>query len=400
MTIMFFTRTSGKKKNLYARLSMNGAVTELKLHYILDNNLNKLTLFKAKVEAEITELYNTQVINNRPADPQTIKALYLSDKNVRYFMVVFKDYIKTKLKPRVVTGDLHPATFQKYQCTYNHLEDFLACRQLNDINIRMVNAEFIDDFDSFIRQFNTHNSAINLLGVIKRVLNYAKNIKGYIDSNPLDSVSLTRKKTHPTVLNWQELEQIIKKEHMIERLERVRDVFLFQCFTGLSYSDMVRTKISNLEVDVFTINRKKNNEVAVVYLYQFAKDILRKYNGALPVISNVKLNAYLKELADICGIEKKLTTHVARHTYATTINLNNGVPMEVVQQLLGHSSIKQTQHYAKLNPNSILNSCKTVDMKLQKVYNSTQLSMFLSTLDTNVNPISSHQTPSHGQEKA
>lgn len=379
MTIKFFTRSYGKKKSLYARLSLNAMVTEIKLNYILDQNQARLCIFKTNVEAELTELYNSQVVQNKPADPQTVKSLYNADKKVRYLMVVFDEYIKIKLKPRLEKGDLNNATFQKYVCTYNHLKDFLECRQLDDINIRQVNVEFIDDFDSFIRQFNAHNSAMNLLGVVKRVLNHACKIKGYIDSNPFDSVKLTRKKTSPTVLTWEELERIIKKRQMIERIEKVRDLFLFQCFTGLSYSDMVKNKVLDQNVEVFTINRKKNNEVAIVYVYEFAKMILKKYNGKLPLISNVKLNAYLKELADVCGIEKKLTTHVARHTFATTVNLNNGVPLEVVQKLLGHSTIKQTQHYAKLNTQSVLSSCKTVDEKLQKSYNKEQLSMFTST---------------------
>ena len=132
-----------------------------------------------------------------------------------------------------------------------------------------------------------------------------------------------------------------------------------------------------IEREIIKTNRQKNGEPTVTYMYQCAELILKKYNNALPVVSNQKMNAYLKEIADICNISKRLTTHVARHTYATTVNLKNGVSLQTVQKLLGHATIKQTQHYARLDDRDVKNHCKKASKRVNKLYNlGEQLSFF------------------------
>lgn len=369
MIVNFFTRKTGaQKQTLYVRLSHSQQSTEIKLDFLFEANSSRMQSYQNAVKQQLTDLFNAQLVAGSPADPKTIKHLYLSQVKVKYLLETYWDYITNKLKPRLAQKDIVFATFQKYTCTYNHLKDFLACRQLNDINIQAVDTAFVDEFDTFLRQFNAHNSTVKHLFHLKTILSYAINVKGYLLKNPFVNIKLTKKVTQVTFLEEQELLRIINKTTLNERLTKVRDIFIFQCFTGLAYADMAALKVTDIQEKFIRINRTKTDETSVIFIYDVTEQILKKYNHKLPVISNVKMNEYLKEIAILCNISKKLTTHVARHTFATTICLNNGVSLETVQKLLGHSSIKQTQHYAKLMTKSILDNCKKNNVTLNKLY--------------------------------
>ena len=148
----------------------------------------------------------------------------------------------------------------------------------------------------------------------------------------------------------------------MERLEKVRDIFLFSCFTGMAYIDVKTLGQDDIVIDTngdkwIKTTRKKTKTRSSIPLLPVADAILEKYaahpnvlmgKGLLPVLTNQKSNAYLKEIADLCGIKKNLTTHLARHTFATTVTLTNGVPIESVGRMLGHRSLKTTQIYAKV----------------------------------------------------
>lgn len=158
-------------------------------------------------------------------------------------------------------------------------------------------------------------------------------------------------------LNREELQAIENLELKIARLARVRDMFVFCCYTGLAFNDAERLSGEHLvTADGYTflkINRGKTSEESIVMVLPKAMEIIEKYEGfregrLLPMITNQRMNAYLKEIADLAGVEKNLTTHVARHTFATTISLLNGIPLEVLQKMLGHASISTTQIYAKV----------------------------------------------------
>lgn len=156
-----------------------------------------------------------------------------------------------------------------------------------------------------------------------------------------------------------------------ERLEHVRDLFIFSCFCGLAYSDVANLRQENIRKSfdgnlwIMTKRQKTNTDVNVPLL-DIPKMILKKYKGKLPdgkilpIISNQKLNAYLKEIADVCGIKKNLTFHVARHTFATTVTLANDVALQNVSKMLGHSSTRMTQHYARVLDNSIMKDMQDV----------------------------------------
>jgi site-specific recombinase XerD len=194
----------------------------------------------------------------------------------------------------------------------------------------------------------------------KIVLICVKN--GWLQKDPFTGFKLAKKEIEWPFLTEQELQTIASKQFATERLNYVRDIFLFSCYTGLAYADVKKLKRSEvgLGVDggkwIFT-KRKKTDSSTRIPLLPTSLAILKKYSDhpqcvnedkVLPVLSNQKMNTYLKEIADVCEIRKNLTFHIARHTFATTVTLSNGVPIESVSKMLGHKNLKTTQHYAKI----------------------------------------------------
>jgi integrase len=180
-------------------------------------------------------------------------------------------------------------------------------------------------------------------------------------------------------LNEDELQALATKKFNIDRLGQVRDIFLFSCYTGLAFIDAFQLTYSNVSkgVDgnqwIFSA-RQKTDTPTRIPLLPTALEILDKYKShpkcinsgkVLPVLSNQKMNSYLKEIADVCGITKTLTFHIARHTFATTVTLNNDVPIESVSKMLGHKSIKITQHYAKIIDRKVSADMQTLQKKLE-----------------------------------
>ena len=191
----------------------------------------------------------------------------------------------------------------------------------------------------------------------KRVVTYAIRNLECLSKDPFLDYPLTLKKNVTVFLTTEELQRLIS-EKLEGRLDRVRDIFVFQCFTGLAYTDMASLRKENIDLvkKVIIKSREKTHVDSVIFLSDLAHRILQKYGYALPVSSNQKFNKYLKELATLCSVDKNLTTHVARHTFATTVTLGNGVPINIVSKMLGHSSIKMTEHYAKTSTSSIIRS--------------------------------------------
>ncbi|MCR9253711.1 MAG: site-specific integrase, partial [bacterium] len=216
------------------------------------------------------------------------------------------------------------------------------------------------------------NTAMKHIERLRKMINLAIKIE-WLDKDPFAKFSPKFNRTKRGYLNEEELNNIINKEFKIERLQQVRDLFVFSCFTGLSYSEVYDLEpthiVKGIDGDTWIEGqRKKTGEFYAVPLLPHAHQIIEKYKDdvksqakgkLLPVLSNQKLNSYLKEIADLCGIEKNLTFHLARHTFATTVTLSNGVPIESVSKMLGHSSLRTTQIYAK-----VINSKISQDMKV------------------------------------
>jgi site-specific recombinase XerD len=221
-----------------------------------------------------------------------------------------------------------------------------------------------------------HNTTMKYLSNFKKIV--IKCIKnGWLQKDPFIGFNMAKREVERTALTENELEIIQSKRFSIKRLKLVRDIFLFSCYTGLAYADVQKLKRSEIMIGVdgekwiFT-KRQKTDSSSRIPILPPALEILKQYqedpqckfqDKVLPVLSNQKMNSYLKEIADACGISKNLTYHIARHTFATTVTLSNGVPIETVSKMLGHRNLKTTQHYAKILDKKISEDMKNLRLK-------------------------------------
>jgi site-specific recombinase XerD len=257
-----------------------------------------------------------------------------------------------------------PATAKRYRTSLRHTRKFLMQKyQVEDVPIRKLDYKFITDYEFWLKVTRkcNHNSAIKYLTNFRKIVNTCvKN--GWLDRDPFGGFKMAKKEVERPFLTQEELHSLTKKKFEMERLSQVRDIFLFCCYTGLAYVDIHKLTPHKIvtghdgEKWVST-KREKTDTPSRIPILPPALEILERYkkhpecvikNKVLPVPTNQKMNAYLKEIADVCGIKKYLTTHLARHTFATTVTLTNGVPIETVSKMLGHRNLRTTQHYAKI----------------------------------------------------
>jgi site-specific recombinase XerD len=228
-----------------------------------------------------------------------------------------------------------------------------------------------------VRKCN-NNTAVKYVKNFHKIINQCLS-NGWLNKDPFVNYKAKVKEVVREFLSEADIESMINKEFVSERLDLVRDIFVFSCFTGLAYIDvkqLTKTHIS-LGIDgdnwIFT-TRQKTDTASKIPLLPIAQQIVDKYenhpvclneNRLLPILSNQKMNAYLKEIADVCGINKDLTFHIARHTFATTVTLTNEVPIESVSKMLGHKNLRTTQHYAKVPDHKISNDMMILKEKFK-----------------------------------
>ena len=270
-------------------------------------------------------------------------------------------------------------TIIRFEGTVRYLKEFLKKEyKKSDINLKDIDLPFIQKFDTFLKTEKNcaQNTAITRLKQVKKIMRIAY-ANDWIQKDPFMTYRFKFEETNIEFLTQEELNSIIQKDFSIERLSIVKDIFLFQCFTGLAFSDIEQLKSEHLVKDNngslwIRKNRQKTNNMCNIPLITAAKMLLDKYvnhpdclekNVLFPVPTNQRMNSYLKEIADSCGITKKLSTHVARHTAATIVFLANKVSLENVAKILGHSNVRTTQHYAKVLDSSIMRDIQEVDKK-------------------------------------
>lgn len=278
----------------------------------------------------------------------------------RSFVEVFDLWLEDYAKSIGITTSKR--TFDKYVVVRNRLQLFIQERfNMSDMLLEDVNPKFINDFDTYIRQNYqvAHNHAMKIRQKLRTIFKMAHD-NGWVSKNPFAAVRIQYDPVEREVLTKSELATLMQTDMQIERLERVRDIFVFSCFTGLAHCDVYRLKPENIIVDDngqpwIKTSRQKTSVSVNVPLLEIPQMIIAKYKddktlqgSLLPVLSNDCTNIYLKEVATLCRIKKKLTFHVARHTFATTVALSNGVPIESVSKMLGHRNIRTTQIYAKV----------------------------------------------------
>ncbi len=285
----------------------------------------------------------------------------------RYLMELFTEH-NDRVRALIGNG-FELNTLKGYNTTKKHLTNFLQKNyKEKDIEINELNHEFITDFEFYLKSDCkcTAVSSAKYIKHLKKIVNHCLANK-WLLTNPFMNYKLKAKAKERSFLTQRELDAIVQKYFSVDRLRNVRDIFIFCCYTGLSYADVKKLKRTEISTGVdgeqwiFT-QRQKTDTASRIPLLPIAKQIIDKYqnhpvccinNLVLPVLTNQKMNSYLKEIADLCGIDKLLTFHIARHTFATTITLSNGVPIESVSKMLGHTNIQTTQHYAKILDNKI-----------------------------------------------
>jgi len=306
------------------------------------------------------------------------KALTGEDRKVFLLLKVFDEH-NEKMETLIEKKEYAEGTLTHFKTTQRHLKDFIKWKfQRDDFELNKIDYSFISDFEYYLKkEVCAHNTAMKYLGDFKKIILVAMK-RSLISKDPFMGYSLRRKDVDTEFLVEHELNAIMKKTFLTDRLNLVKDIFLFSCFTGLAYADVKKLKSSEIRIGIdgkkwLFIKRQKSTTPAPVPLLPLAIEILDKYKNhpkcvadekPLPILSNQKMNEYLKEIADLCGIQKELTYHTARHTFATTVTLNNNVPIESVSKMLGHKSLKQTQHYARILNKKVSEDMQALTSKL------------------------------------
>ena len=331
-----------------------------------------------RIKTEIQDIFNQLRSTNEDFDANTIKRKLLNIQESKGILAVFDYYVNSILAK--LNKGYSMETYKHYKSSRKRLADFINFSlKRPDISVQCIDYKFLDAFDVFIKKDfnNVQNTAWNYHKHLRRVLNLAISLD-YIDKNPYSKFKVGLDETHREILSMEELKRIEEKQIQIERLSVVRDIFVFACYTGLSFADI--SKLSDIHLQQksdgkkwIIIDRSKTNNRCRIPLLPKAKEILKRYEDypkttgksiLLPVLTNQKMNSYLKELGDICAIKKNITMHIARHTFATTVTLSNGVPIETVSKLLGHTSLKTTQIYAKVLDQKISEDMDVLEAKL------------------------------------
>jgi site-specific recombinase XerD len=329
------------------------------------DEVKSINNYLGEVRNTISNNYKQLQLKGRMLSAKAVKDLYLgAEEEVYTLSRLFIYHNETS------TTDLKWSTLKHYYVTQRYLVKFLdEQHQSSDIYLHQLDFKFVKDFEVFLRNHKPkdHQKQINNNGVMKHIIrlkkmvNLAMNLQ-WIDNDPFAAYKLKIQKVNREQLSEKELADMEKKVFAIERLDMVRDLFVFCCYTGLSYVDVINLTPGHIvagtdgEKWIRTCREKTMIPVNVPLLPQALK-ILDKYKANIrslssgrvfPVMSNQKVNSYLKEISEVCNITKNVTFHLARHTFATTVTLSNGVPIETVSKMLGHTKITTTQIYAKV----------------------------------------------------
>ncbi|MRX66247.1 site-specific integrase [Maribacter luteus] len=381
LKVLIFTRDTSnnpEKLTVYARITVNGKRAEISLkRYVSVNEWDEkkgrlhglthkarlLNSYLDEVYGEIMDTHKRLLREDKLITAQAIKARYLGqDEAHKTLMELIKYHYESQ------KNKLRPGTMKNYYGTEKYLKRFLEhTRRIQDINLKRLNYKFITDFENYLingpdlqkGKKCTNNGAMKHLERLRKMVNLAVRLE-WLDKDPFINYKLHFHKTERSYLTEREITRIEETSFTGAGYEKVKDVFLFACYTGLSYIDVRELEKNQLVLGIdgnqwIYTKREKTSESVKLPLLPKAKEIIEKYwdspetdTKILPVLSNQKTNKYLKEIAKACGIYKTISFHSARHTFATTVTLSNGVPIETVSKMLGHTKLSTTQIYARV----------------------------------------------------
>jgi integrase len=396
--ITFFLKSSTKgtkERYVYLRITVDGVPeeTSTKRKWEVDRwsqrteratgsreDAKVLNFFLDALYMKIQQFKSELMLTGHPITTQKIMD-FVMGKNVSKSKVV-QEFQKhnDELLALVEKGEYAIGTHVRFEIAKKHVKDYLRYKyNVEDMDFRELNFEFIKDYEFYLKTVKniSHNTAVKYITNFKKIVLLAID-KEIITADPFKRFKAKKVKVPKKPLSAYELAQLENHTFSTPRLSTVRDIFVFQCYTGLAYIDAFNLKKSDIkfgidgEMWIITERQKTGGNINIPLLPK-AKAIMERYkdhklclerNSVLPVTSNQKMNAYLKEVADLCGIESTLNTHKARRTFGSTVTLNNDVPIHVVKELLGHQSVKQTEEYAITEQQSVGREMKQLQLRL------------------------------------
>jgi site-specific recombinase XerD len=304
-------------------------------------------------------------------------------EETRTIVPIFKEH--NRRIEALINKEYAPGTLERYTTSLKHTVEFMQWQyKVDDMDITKINHQFVANYDFFLRSEKNccNNTTVKYLKNFKKIIRICM-ANGWIAKDPFLALKSKLTEVVPAFLTSEELALLSGKVFNIPRIAQVRDIFLFSCYTGLAYVDVKKLDRSEITIGVdggqwVTTYRQKTDTPSRIPLLPMAIEIMDRYadfpackkqGKLLPVLSNQKMNAYLREIGDLCGIEKPFTYHTARHTFATTVTLANGVPIESVSKMLGHKNIKTTQHYARILDMKVSQDMNDLRIKLAGVSN-------------------------------
>lgn len=404
--ILFFARWEKKKENgkvpLLARITLDGEKVKFSLKTDISPDIwnpkagkaighskeaIQLNMYLDSVKGRLISHYHRLPEANEVVTAAMIKDAILGyDIKTNTLLGIFEEF--NDRQEKLIGIDIAQSTFNKYDLTYRRLQEFLKVKKRkSDILLNQVDRNFVMDFETYLKteyKLDT-NSSEKLMRIFKRITTMCFK-DGKMSRDPFCNYKLKKVKKDRGYLTKAELERIIDFEPDNKRLEKVRDIFIFCCFTGFDYSTTAALTDKNIAQDDaddiwIETHRVKTGTPSKIKLLDIPLSILKKYelkrdgNYLLPVMSNAKYNLYLKEIAELCCIQKNVTSHLARHTFATTVTYTNGVSIESISKMLGHTKISTTQIYARIVDKTISDEMD----KLAQTLNNTKFSMGFQT---------------------
>lgn len=387
-SVNFTTRktrtTNDEKLIIYVRITLNSQRVEMSTGLKIEANKWCDITKRAKGSSEqsktinsclgdmnnkIYQIYSMLIGKGKAISVFEIKKHFLGNPDKKITLIeIFDRFIA--IRKDLVGVEYSHATYQRYCTLKSHLVEFLNEKlKVEDVAVDDFNFSNLMDFEHYLRidKGIANNTAVKYVRHFRTVIGYALNTE-MIDKDPYIKYKGKIREVKRGYLTIEELTVLETKCFANPRIEAVKDIFVFCCYTGLAYVDIKMLTIDQISMGIdgeqwINTSRKKTGNDVNVPLLPAALQIIKKYNGhparvigkkVLPVLSNQKMNAYLKEIGDLCELGKRLTTHLARHTFATTITLSKGISMESVSKMLGHSDIRTTQIYAKVTNQKIL----------------------------------------------
>ena len=398
LSLLFYIKKSkaddSGRANIYLRLTVDGKRAEFSINRktpidnwntdansVRGNSIEAHEINKhiATIKNKIYLIEQQLISQGKSITAQNLRKAYLDKgSNMKMLLEIFKEH--NNKVDKLVGKDFSAGTAERYKTAKKHVGDYILKKyKVSDIPVIDVDHKFITGFEYYLKTVRNcgHNTAIKYITNFKKIIRIAY-ANDWIEKDPFLHWKGKLKIVDREFLTKEEIQKMIEKELHTERLDQVKDIFIFCCFTGLAYADVKKLSKDDIVIGIdgdkwIKIKRTKTDTRSNIPILPTAEALIEKYEESphllnedrlLPVLSNQKMNAYLKEIADLCGINKNLTFHLARHTFATTVTLTNGVPIESVSKMLGHKSLRTTQHYAKILDRKVSDDMKALRKKL------------------------------------